>query len=862
MVICGMREKETPLMRQYRQIKEKHPDTILLFRLGDFYETFGDDAVVTAKACGITLTKRNNGGSSETPLAGFPHHQLDSYLPKLVRAGHRVAVCEQLEDPKQAKGIVRRDVVEVVTPGVVLYDKLLESQRHTFVAAVTSRGGLAICDVSTGTFSAGLIPLHRLDSLLESLQPAEILVDKEDKEFWEPLVDKLSERPALTRLEHWMFDEEFTNTELLRHFKTSNLKGFGFETHSDAVVAAGVILTYVSQTQKSVMTQISSLRRLDVDDTMILDTATRRNLEIHSSMSGDSRSGALVGILNHTKTPMGARLLRWWLQAPLVDVHAIAWRHTAVRTFVEDVSLRTSVRGTLARIGDLERLVTKVVTRRANPRDLVALRSSLHRLPEIRSTFDTVTSVIQELVVTLPTFDALRQDLDAAFVDEPALQVGTGGIFHRGFHAELDACMSARTDGKSWINEYQEHERNRTGIGSLKIGYTNVFGYYIEVSRTQSSKVPEDYERRQTLANAERYTTSRLREIESMLSAAEDGLARLESQLLDEMRETIAGDAVEIQRAANIIATIDVLTAFADVASTYNYVEPVLHEGHELRIEGARHPVIEQILPPGTSYVANDVMMDGDAPSIHIITGPNMSGKSSYLRQTGLIVFLAHVGSFVPAKSALIPCTDRIFTRVGAQDNITAGESTFLVEMQESANILNNATRRSLVLLDEVGRGTATFDGISIAWAIAEYLHEVIGCKTLFATHYHELTALAGQFVRIANFRVEVREVADTIVFTHRVVPGHTDHSFGIHVARMAGLPASVITTATQVLEQLESGGHEPVRISRDVDPGQMSLFEYRDDSFREKVRRLDVDNMTPVQALRALAELKDTLHE
>lgn len=857
-----MREKETPLMRQYRQIKEKHPDTILLFRLGDFYETFGDDAVATAKACGITLTKRNNGGSSETPLAGFPHHQLDSYLPKLVRAGHRVAVCEQLEDPKQAKGIVRRDVVEVVTPGVVLYDKLLESQKHTFVAAVTAKGGLAICDVSTGTFSAGLIPLHRLGSLLESLQPAELLVDKEDKDFWEPLVEKLSERPALTRLEHWMFDAEFTNTELLRQFKTQNLKGFGFETHSDAVTAAGVVLTYVGQTQKSAMAQISSLRRLDVDDTMILDTQTRRNLEIHSSMSGNSRAGALVGILDHTKTPMGARLLRWWLQAPLLDVDAIGWRHSAVRTFVDDSVLRSSVRDILARIGDLERLVTKVVTRRANPRDLVALRSGLHRLPEVRSTCDTAVAVVRELASSLPTFDALRADLDAAFVDEPALQVGSGGIFHRGFHAELDACMSARTDGKSWIAEYQEQERNRTGIGSLKIGYTSVFGYYIEVSRTQSSKVPEDYERRQTLANAERYTTPRLREIESMLSSAEDGLSRLESQLLDEMRETIARDAVEIQRAAGIIATLDVLGSFADVAALHSYVEPVLHDGHELRIDGARHPVIEQILPQGTTYVANDVVLDGDAPLIHIITGPNMSGKSSYLRQTGLIVFLAHIGSFVPATSAFIPRTDRIFTRVGAQDNITAGESTFLVEMQESANILNNATRRSLVLLDEVGRGTATFDGISIAWAIAEYLHEVIGCKTLFATHYHELTALAGQFSRIANFRVDVREVADTIVFTHRVVPGHTDHSFGIHVARMAGLPASVITTATHVLEQLESGGHEPVRISREADPGQMSLFEYRDDTFREKVRRLDVDNMTPVQALQALAELKDTLHE
>ncbi|HRK03954.1 MAG TPA: DNA mismatch repair protein MutS [Chlorobiota bacterium] len=857
-----MREKETPLMRQYRQIKEKHPDTILLFRLGDFYETFGDDAVVTAKACGITLTKRNNGGSSETPLAGFPHHQLDSYLPKLVRAGHRVAVCEQLEDPKQAKGIVRRDVVEVVTPGVVLYDKLLESQRNTFVAALTSKGGLAICDVSTGTFSAGVIPPHRLPALLESMQPAEILVDKDNKEFWEPILDQLTERPAVTRLEHWMFDDEFTSAELLRHFKTSNLKGFGFESHSDAVVAAGVILTYVSQTQKSIMAQISSLRRLDVDDTMILDTATRRNLEIHSSMSGDNRAGALVGILDHTKTSMGARLLRWWLQAPLVDVEALAWRLSAVRTFVDDSDLRTSVRGILARIGDLERLVTKVVTRRANPRDLVALRSSLHRLPEVLRACNKSSSVVQELSSSLPTFDALRSDLDAAFVDEPALQVGSGGIFQRGFHPELDTYMSARTDGKSWISEYQDQERSRTGIGTLKVGYTNVFGYYIEVSRTQSAKVPEDYERRQTLANAERYTTPRLREIESMLSAAEDGLARLESQLLDEMRETIANDAVEIQRAANIVATIDVLAAFADVASEHAYVEPVLHDGHELRIEGARHPVIEQILPPGTSYVANDVMMDGEAPTIHIITGPNMSGKSSYLRQTGLIVFLAHVGCFVPARSAFIPRTDRIFTRVGAQDNITAGESTFLVEMQESANILNNATRRSLVLLDEVGRGTATFDGISIAWAIAEYLHEVIGCKTLFATHYHELTALAGQFARISNFRVDVREVADTIVFTHRVVPGHTDHSFGIHVARMAGLPASVITTATHVLEQLESGGHEPVRISRELDPGQMSLFEFRDDTFREKVRRLDVDNMTPVQALRVLAELKDTLHE
>lgn len=870
-----MKSSETPLMRQYRQIKGRYPDTILLFRLGDFFETFGDDAVTTAAACGITLTKRNNGAAGDMPLAGFPHHQLDTYLPKLVRAGHRVAVCEQVEDPKQAKGIVRRDVVEVVTPGVVMYDKLLDTVRHTYVAAIVAprRGttvcGVSYCDVSTGSLAAGDVDLTRLASALESLQPAELIVNKDERDFWEPIVRSLSSPPSLTKLEGWLFDDDFTQTAISRKFDVHALKGFGVDRFRCGQVAAGVILHYVGETQKGMLAQITRMQSYDVSDVMVLDAATRRNLEIHQSTQGGSQ-GALAGILDLTCTPMGARTLRSWLQAPLLRKERIDARLQIVRGLTREHAVLSDIRSALQGMGDIERLLTKVVTDRATARDLAALRHGLSRIPGIQQACElATTAALRDLAQRLHDHQDVVAVLDQALVDEPSVHTGSGAIFRPGYDVDHDSHADAYRNGARWIAEYQERERTDTGITSLKIGQTGVFGYYIEVTNAHRGRVPEHFVRRQTLANAERYTTPQLQELERTIVHAERLLTEREQQLLSDLRRSISEHCADLQRTTALLGGIDTLASFAAVALERSYCEPEIHEGMELDIVGARHPVIETVLPHGTSYVANDVHLDPSVAQISIITGPNMSGKSSYLRQVGLITFLAHVGCFVPATSARIPLTDRIFTRVGAQDNILAGESTFLVEMQEAANILNNATARSLILLDEVGRGTATFDGISIAWAIAEYLHEHVGAKTLFATHYHELTSLAATYPRIRNVQVEVREVDDSIVFTHRVVPGHSDHSFGIHVARMAGIPASVIATANVVLRRLEAGQEGTVGTSAAVRTtpqpqadlmAQMQLFEVRDDSLRSAITALDIDTMTPLQALQKLQELKGQL--
>ena len=831
-------------MRQYRQIKERYPDTILLYRLGDFYETFGDDAVRTAQACGITLTKRNNGGGTAIPLAGFPHHQLDVYLPKLVRGGYRVAVCEQLEDPKQAKGIVKRDVVEVVTPGVVMYDKLLDTSSHTYVACITAQGGLSLCDVSTGSFLAGEVAVPRMASLLESFRPAEIIISKSEREWAEGMLRSVSFPHTITRLEPWLFEGGFAEPLLLRHFNVQTLKGFGAEGLAYGLRAAGVVLHYVGETQRSSLAQITGLRVMHADDVMLLDASTRKALDIQP---------ALIEIMDHTKTPMGARLVRWWIQAPLLRRDEIEARLDIVKEFSDNPHILDTLRDELSCVGDIERLIVRIVSGKANARDLVALRNGLDRLPAIkRLCSESPLPKVKSLCASISLHEEVTAYLHDALRDDPAVVCGKGQIFRPGFSAELDTLTSALTDGKSWIAAYQDDERRESGISTLKIGVTGVFGYYIEVTNTHAAKVPPHYQRKQTLTNAERYTTDRLRALEHTLVHAESSLTELELSTLALVRVFVSDHCARIQQTAETLATVDVLAGFADVARTNNYVAPIMHDGGELEICGARHPIIEMLLPHGTTYTANTITIDPEGEQIHLITGPNMSGKSSYLRQTALIVFLAHVGSFVPATSARIPCTDRIFTRVGAQDNIMAGESTFLVEMQETANILNNATKRSLILLDEVGRGTATFDGISIAWALVEYLHNVVGAKTLFATHYHELASMADTFERIRNYQVEVREVADTIVFTHRVVPGHSDHSFGIHVARMAGLPPAVLVRARAVLREMESGREKP---------DQMSLFEYRDDTLRERLREIDTSNMTPLQALQTLHELKESIN-
>jgi DNA mismatch repair protein MutS len=861
---------ETPLMRQYNQIKGRHPDTILLFRLGDFYETFGDDAVTTSKACGITLTKRNNGAAGEMPLAGFPHHQLDNYLPKLVAAGHRVAVCEQLEDPKSAKGIVKRDVVEVVTPGVVLYDKLLDSRRNTHVAALvapTQEGGswgLSVADVSTGSFTAGEVSSRSIESVLDAFSPAEVVVDKNQRVQTELLLQRCSSKPAQSRLESWHFDRTTCYEQLVRHFGTASLKGFGLQDHELGVVASGVLLHYIAESQKSALTQLQSIRLLRHDDVMILDAATRRNLEIQAPMNAHATSGALVELLDETSTPMGARLLRWWMQTPLRNQERVEQRLGVVRALFTNTDSNSTLRGALSEVGDLERLLTKIVANKATAREVGALRSGLRALPSaIQACHGTSSAELAKLCAGIGEHRDIVECIDSALVDEPPTAIGSGGMFRTGYDHQLDDASSALLHGKEWITSYQQRLRDETGIPNLKIGYTSVFGYYIEISNAQKSKVPEAFDRRQTLANAERYTTAELKELEQKILSAQELVVQRESYLLQSLRERISSACQSLQTTLQRLAVLDVLSSFAYVAKQYSFVEPVLHEGTGLEVDGARHPVIERLLPPGVQYVPNSVRIDTASSQVHIITGPNMSGKSSYLRQIGICVYLAHIGAFVPADRAFVPLTDRIFTRVGAQDNILAGESTFLVEMQESANILNNATERSLILLDEVGRGTATYDGISIAWAIAEYIHDTIGAKTMFATHYHELTQLTERCSRIENFQVEVQEFDNDIVFTHRVVPGHSDHSFGIHVAKMAGMPPAVLETARAVLRNMEND-HDQQTHARlgATSSGQVSLFEVRDDLLRSRLAELDINNMTPMQALQTLMDIRKTLDE
>lgn len=861
--------KETPLMRQYKEMKAKNPDAVMLFRMGDFFETFEEDAVIASKVCGITLTKRNNGDAGEVPLAGFPHHQLDTYLPKLVRAGYRVAVCEQVEDPKQAKGIVKRDVIEVVTPGIGLYDKLLDAQRNTYIASISVHAhrsgflvyGIAIADISTGEFHTMEIARHALESVLELFAPAEIIIARSLARELEEVLDDLPFEPAITKREEWIFEIDFARDALLRHFNTANLKGFGIEEMTAGIMSAGALLHYINETQKRSAIQIQHISIFDHGDFMLLDHATRRNLEILTSIH-DQKNGSLLSVLDHTLTPMGSRLFKRWVARPLRKKELIESRLTAVRTLCEQTDAFETLGELLKTIGDLERTITKICAGKSGPRDMISLKNGLLALPAIKHIiknmqipfFDSINDRLHEMSV-------LTNAVEQALNEDAPVQLGTGQAFKKGYSAELDIYLEAMISGKDWIKEYQEREREITGISSLKIASNNVFGYYIEISNTHKSKVPEDrYQRRQTLANAERYITEELKDIETKISSADDGISNLEQFLFQELRNTIMQYTESIQVIATAIAELDCVRSFSSVSKTYRYVEPKIHENTDLRIIAGRHPVVERALSPANPFIPNDTFFSEDE-RVHIITGPNMAGKSCYLRQVGLIVLLAQIGCFVPAESADIGLVDRIFTRVGAQDNISAGESTFLVEMQEAANIMNNATSRSLLLMDEVGRGTATFDGISIAWAIAEHVHDITHSRMLFATHYHELTSLTNHLHRARNYKVEVQEVQNTILFTHRVVPGTSDHSFGIHVAKMAGLPPSIISRASQLLKEMEGEKHSveiaPNLTQSKQESAQMSIFEIRDDSIRRSLQDLDLNTLTPIQAFEQLLRLK-----
>jgi DNA mismatch repair protein MutS len=866
----------TPLMKQYQQVKAKHPDAVLLFRMGDFYETFEEDAKTTARVLGITLTKRGNGAAGEIPLAGFPHHAIEAYLPKLLKAGYRVAICEQLEDPKLAKGIVKRDVTEVVTPGVAFSEKVLEQKQNNYLAAVAlpsplAQGneliGFAFVDVSTAEFGVTEFPLRQLSEQMSALQPVEVLVQKRDYETVESIL-RGKFRGLYSKVDDWVFNGDYSYEILVNHFKTQSLKGFGVEHLKIGIVAAGAVMHYLQEAQKANLPHIKKIAPFDTGDYMVLDASTKRNLEITASLSGQS-DGTLFSVLDRTQTAMGGRLLKAWVNRPLKKLEAIQQRLLAVRELFGNDGARSDLREILEQVGDLERLVARIATGRANPRELKQLQRSLSFIPFIKAHISHLGSpALTEMHQRLDPLEALVKLIQDAIEDDPPVSLVDGGVIKKGYHRDLDELRSVQFSGKDWISKLQVTERQRTGISSLKVAYNNVFGYYIEITNTHKDKIPDNYIRKQTLSNAERFITPDLKEYEDKVLHAQEKILALETKIFGEIRTAIAEYSGSILEDAHVLATIDCFVSLADVAIENGYVFPEVDDSLRLEIKEGRHPVIERLLPPGERYTANNTFIDVEESQILIVTGPNMSGKSSYLRQVGLTVLLAQVGSFVPAAEAHIGLVDRIYTRVGASDNIASGESTFLVEMHEAATIVNTATNRSLILLDEVGRGTSTFDGISIAWSLTEYLHGRIGAKTLFATHYHELNELADLFPRIKNYKVDVREYGDKVIFLHKVVPGFADHSYGIQVAQMAGLPEEVTDRAKKILKNLEeselnvysSGRQLKGRIPPpDV---QMTLFEMKDDKLRDDLRKLNLEKMTPLEALQKLVELQRRIEE
>lgn len=862
---------QTPLMTQYNKIKEQNPDTILLFRVGDFFETFEDDAKTASRVLGITLTKRSNGAAGDTPLAGFPHHAIDTYLPKLVRAGYRVAVCEQVENPKLAKGIVKREVTEVVTPGVAFSDKLLDHKKNNYLLAVylvNEIVGLSFSDISTGEFFTYVVPIDQLENQFGLVNPSEIIISKKQKETLEPVIKKFNSTLRITKLDDWLFGLDFARDIILDHFNTKTLKGFGIDKLPPAIIAAGAVLNYLKETQKANLPHLNNISLYNPSEYMILDSSTKRNLEITYTMMEGDREGSLIHILDQTETPMGGRLLKKWISAPLREPKPILRRQECVTRLVEEPEIRDVLNKNLKEIGDLERITSKVCTGRINPRELINLKGSLRKIPAIKNLLEIAKNeILDEIKEKLDPLTHIVDKIELALDDEPPLNISDGGIIRRGFNPELDELRDLSSNAKTWISNLQKSERERTNISSLKVNYNRVFGYYIEISNAHKDKIPENYIRKQTLVNSERYITPELKEYEDKVLNAQENIISLETQIYNEIRNYVAGEARAIQENARLLATLDCFASFAVCAVKYKYVKPVVDDSGILDIKSGRHPVVEQILPPGEKFTANDCLMDNQTTQIIVLTGPNMAGKSVFLRQTGLLVLMAQIGSFIPAESARIGVVDRIYTRVGASDNISAGESTFLVEMQEAANILNNATNKSLILLDEIGRGTSTFDGISIAWAITEYLHENpnVAAKTLFATHYHELNELSEIFPRIKNFKVEVREYDDKVIFLHKVSQGGADHSYGIQVAQMAGLPAFVTTRAKAILSNLEGKELTPFELKKakinkyksKSDDVQFSLFEFTDDRVRKELADIRIEEMTPLDALNKLSQLK-----
>lgn len=862
---------ETPLMKQYFDIKAKHPDAILLFRVGDFYEMYGDDAVVGAEILGIVQTKRANGVGPSVEMAGFPHHALDTYLPKLVRAGKRVAICDQLEDPKLAKKLVKRGITELVTPGVSINDNILNHKENNFLAAihlVKDKCGVSFLDISTGEFLTAEGTTDYIDKLLNNFSPKEVLIERNNKKRFEEL---FGPRYFTYELDDWIFTSEAANDRLLKHFETKNLKGFGIQHLKLGIIASGAILYYLDQTQHTHISHITSLSRIEEERYVRLDKFTVRSLELVSAMNEDGKS--LLDVIDKTISPMGSRLLRRWILFPLKDVKPIQERQDVVEYFFRHPEVKELLDEQLEQIGDLERIISKVAVGRVSPREVVQLKIALQALEPIKeacmaSNEPSLCRIGEQLNVCA----LIRDRIDREIQPDPPTLVNRGGVIAKGVNAELDELRSIAYSGKDYLLQVQQREIERTGIPSLKIAFNNVFGYYIEVRNAHKDKVPADWIRKQTLVNAERYITEELKEYEEKILGAEEKILSLEARLFNELVLCLTEYIPPIQCNANLVGRLDCLLSFAKAAESNKYIRPVVDESDVIDIKGGRHPVIEKQLPLGEVYVANDVYLDKDKQQIIIITGPNMAGKSALLRQTALITLLAQIGCFVPAESARIGIVDKIFTRVGASDNISVGESTFMVEMNEAADILNNMTSRSLVLFDELGRGTSTYDGISIAWAIVEYIHEHPNthAKTLFATHYHELNEMERSFPRIKNFNVSVKEVGNKVIFLRKLVPGGSEHSFGIHVAKMAGMPKCIVNRADEILKQLESEKRQEGAISgssvkKTPVTGQsgnyqLSFFQLDDpvlSQVRDEIKNMDLNNLTPLEALNKLSEIR-----
>ncbi len=858
---------QTPLMQQYYSIKAQHPDAILLFRMGDFYETFGEDAITASGILDITLTKRANGAASSVELAGFPYHALDTYLPRLVRAGQRVAICEQLEDPKQTKKLVKRGITELVTPGLCYHEQVLENRENNFLASVyvdKQIYGIAFLDISTGEFLTSQGDLAFIDKLLSNFAPKEVLVQKS---FRNHFLEAFGDSFHLFLLDEWVYTEDNARDKLERQFGTLNLKGFGIQDLVHGIVASGAIMQYLDLTKHSKTAHISRLSRLEQDHYVWLDRFTIRNLEIFHSLYEGGKT--LFEVMDRTTSPMGARLLRRWLSLPLKDVLLIRERHNMVESICEEEELQVFLSDKIKEIGDLERLASKVAVGRIQPRELVQLRRALAALEPLKLRCEqSGDSALQRLAHELDPCREAMEKIQMELQEEPSAMLKKGGVIAAGVSEDLDELREIMNSGKSYLEKMQHREMERTGIPSLKVAFNNVFGYYLEVRNTHKDKVPEEWIRKQTLVSAERYITEELKSYEEKILGAEEKIQVLESCLYQELVNVVAEYVEVLQRNASLVARLDCLHAFAVNALEYDYCRPEVNESTVLDIVDGRHPVIERQMPVDDSYVSNSVRLDEEEQQVIILTGPNMSGKSAFLRQTALITLMAQAGSFVPAKSVKMGWVDKIFTRVGASDNISLGESTFMVEMLEAASILNNLSERSLVILDEIGRGTSTYDGISIAWAMVEYIHEMAAgkAKTLFATHYHELNEMASDFSRIKNFNVSIKELDNQVIFLRKLVPGGSEHSFGIHVARMAGMPPSVVKRASEILVELEKAGGDkglskPVSgLAGQREGMQMSFFQLDDPvlkQIRDQIADLDINNFTPVEALNKLNEIK-----